>query len=85
MAVALLFIYKVPSASVLRKKEMVLSEKASQLMEWTNKRPVIRVNGDKFRGLVKVPPRNYSVIVTFTALQLHRQCVVCKYALSTTL
>ncbi|XP_021543841.1 magnesium transporter protein 1 isoform X3 [Neomonachus schauinslandi] len=59
---------------------MVLSEKVSQLMEWTNKRPVIRMNGDKFRRLVKAPPRNYSVIVMFTALQLHRQCVVCKQA-----
>ncbi|KAJ8793963.1 hypothetical protein J1605_000162 [Eschrichtius robustus] len=61
-------------------QRMVLSEKVSQLMEWTNKRPVIRMNGDKFRRLVKAPPRNYSVIVMFTALQLHRQCVVCKQA-----
>ncbi|XP_060148792.1 magnesium transporter protein 1 isoform X1 [Globicephala melas] len=77
VAVALLLVYGVPSASAQRKKEMVLSEKVSQLMEWTNKRPVIRMNGDKFRRLVKAPPRNYSVIVMFTALQLHRQCVVC--------
>uniref|UniRef100_A0A5F9C9K4 Uncharacterized protein n=1 Tax=Oryctolagus cuniculus TaxID=9986 RepID=A0A5F9C9K4_RABIT len=62
------------------KTEMVLSEKVSQLMEWTNKRPVIRMNADKFCHLVKAPPRNYSVIVMFTALQLHRQCVVCKQA-----
>uniref|UniRef100_A0AC11D3Q4 Magnesium transporter 1 n=1 Tax=Ovis aries TaxID=9940 RepID=A0AC11D3Q4_SHEEP len=80
MAVALLLVFGVPSASAQRKKEMVLSEKVSQLMEWTNKRPVIRMNGDKFRRLVKAPPRNYSVIVMFTALQLHRQCVVCKQA-----
>uniref|UniRef100_A0A669PIX6 Dolichyl-diphosphooligosaccharide--protein glycosyltransferase subunit MAGT1 n=1 Tax=Phasianus colchicus TaxID=9054 RepID=A0A669PIX6_PHACC len=59
---------------------MVLSEKVSQLMEWTSKRSVIRMNGDKFRRLVKAPPRNYSVIVMFTALQPHRQCVVCKQA-----
>ncbi|XP_054937655.1 dolichyl-diphosphooligosaccharide--protein glycosyltransferase subunit MAGT1 isoform X1 [Physeter macrocephalus] len=80
VAVALLLVYVIPSASAQRKKEMVLSEKVSQLMEWTNKRPVIRMNGDKFRRLVKAPPRNYSVIVMFTALQLHRQCVVCKQA-----
>ncbi|ELW65890.1 Magnesium transporter protein 1 [Tupaia chinensis] len=80
MTVALLLIYEVPSVSAQRKKEMVLSEKVSQLMEWANKRPVIRMNGDKFRRLVKAPPRNYSVIVMFTALQLHRQCVVCKQA-----
>ncbi|KAM5221450.1 dolichyl-diphosphooligosaccharide--protein glycosyltransferase subunit MAGT1 [Ctenodactylus gundi] len=80
VAMALLLVHKIPSASAQRKKEMVLSEKVSQLMEWTNKRPVIRMNGDKFRRLVKAPPRNYSVIVMFTALQLHRQCVVCKQA-----
>ncbi|XP_042300503.1 magnesium transporter protein 1-like [Sceloporus undulatus] len=63
-----------------KKKEMVLSEKVSQLMEWTSKRSVVRLNGDKFRRLVKAPPRNYSVVIMFTALQPHRQCVVCKYA-----
>lgn len=61
---------------------MVLSEKVNQLMEWASKRSVIRMNGDKFRRLVKAPPRNYSVIVMFTALQPHRQCVVCKYELN---
>ncbi|KAK2528784.1 Magt1 [Columba guinea] len=60
--------------------QMVLSEKVNQLMEWASKRSVIRMNGDKFRRLVKAPPRNYSVIVMFTALQPHRQCVVCKQA-----
>lgn len=61
--------------------QMVLSEKVNQLMEWASKRSVIRMNGDKFRRFVKAPPRNYSVIVMFTALQPHRQCVVCKYGL----
>ncbi|XP_058704272.1 magnesium transporter protein 1 isoform X5 [Poecile atricapillus] len=69
-----------PGAAGQRRKEMVLSEKVNQLMEWASKRSVIRMNGDKFRRLVKAPPRNYSVIVMFTALQPHRQCVVCKQA-----
>ncbi|XP_018088426.1 magnesium transporter protein 1-like isoform X1 [Xenopus laevis] len=63
-----------------KKKEMVLSEKVGQLMDWASKRPVIHMNGDKFRRLIKSPPRNYSVVVMFTALQTHRQCVVCKQA-----
>ncbi|KAG9461163.1 hypothetical protein GDO78_017868 [Eleutherodactylus coqui] len=63
-----------------KKKEMVLSEKVAQLIDWASKRPVIRMNGDKFRRLIKAPPRNYSVVVMFTALQSHRQCVVCKQA-----
>ncbi|XP_028923437.1 magnesium transporter protein 1 [Ornithorhynchus anatinus] len=79
VALLLLLLGAAPSEAQ-RKKEMVLSEKVSQLMEWTNKRAVIRMNGDKFRRLVKAPPRNYSVIVMFTALQPHRQCVVCKQA-----
>uniref|UniRef100_A0A8D0HD45 Dolichyl-diphosphooligosaccharide--protein glycosyltransferase subunit MAGT1 n=1 Tax=Sphenodon punctatus TaxID=8508 RepID=A0A8D0HD45_SPHPU len=69
-----------PGAEGQKRKEMVLSEKVTQLMEWTSKKAVIRMNGDKFRRLVKAPPRNYSVIVMFTALQPHRQCVVCKQA-----
>ncbi|KAM4660728.1 dolichyl-diphosphooligosaccharide--protein glycosyltransferase subunit MAGT1 isoform 2-T2 [Amazona ochrocephala] len=73
----------VPTVSIFRMKltiKMVLSEKVNQLMEWASKRSVIRMNGDKFRRFVKAPPRNYSVIVMFTALQPHRQCVVCKQA-----
>uniref|UniRef100_A0A8B9HK05 Tumor suppressor candidate 3 n=1 Tax=Astyanax mexicanus TaxID=7994 RepID=A0A8B9HK05_ASTMX len=46
---------------------------------WSSRRSVIRMNGDKFRRFVKAPPRNYSVIVMFTALQPQRQCSVCRY------
>uniref|UniRef100_U3KA81 Tumor suppressor candidate 3 n=1 Tax=Ficedula albicollis TaxID=59894 RepID=U3KA81_FICAL len=49
-------------------------------MEWSSRRSVIRMNGDKFRRFVKAPPRNYSVIVMFTALQPQRQCSVCRQA-----
>ncbi|KTG01528.1 hypothetical protein cypCar_00049855, partial [Cyprinus carpio] len=50
------------------------------MMEWTSKRAVIRLNGEKFRRLIRAPPRNYSVIIMFTALQPQRQCGVCKQA-----
>ncbi|XP_054879613.1 magnesium transporter protein 1-like isoform X4 [Poeciliopsis prolifica] len=63
-----------------RKKETLLSEKVTQMMDWTSKRSVIRMNGDKFRRFVKAPPRNYSVFIMFTALQPQRQCGVCKQA-----
>ncbi|KAM8945652.1 dolichyl-diphosphooligosaccharide--protein glycosyltransferase subunit TUSC3 [Pelodytes ibericus] len=63
-----------------KKKENLLSEKVEQMMEWSSRRSVIRMNGDKFRRLVKAPPRNYSVIVMFTALQPQRQCSVCRQA-----
>jgi hypothetical protein len=57
----------------------MLVEKVDQMMEWSSRRSVIRMNGDKFRRFVKAPPRNYSVIVMFTALQPQRQCSVCRY------
>ncbi|KTG03615.1 hypothetical protein cypCar_00020853 [Cyprinus carpio] len=58
----------------------MLAEKVEQMMEWSSRRSVIRMNGDKFRRFVKAPPRNYSVIVMFTALQPQRQCSVCRQA-----
>ncbi|KAF4791727.1 Tumor suppressor candidate 3 [Turdus rufiventris] len=58
----------------------LLAEKVEQLMEWSSRRSVIRMNGDKFRRFVKAPPRNYSVLVMFTALQPQRQCSVCRQA-----
>uniref|UniRef100_A0A671LY36 Dolichyl-diphosphooligosaccharide--protein glycosyltransferase subunit MAGT1 n=1 Tax=Sinocyclocheilus anshuiensis TaxID=1608454 RepID=A0A671LY36_9TELE len=63
-----------------KKKETLLSEKVSQMMEWASKRAVIRMNGEKFRRLIRAPPRNYSVVIMFTALQPQRQCAVCKQA-----
>ncbi|KPP75064.1 magnesium transporter protein 1-like, partial [Scleropages formosus] len=58
----------------------LLMEKVGQMMDWASKRSVIRMNGEKFRRFVKAPPRNYSVVVMFTALQPQRQCGVCKQA-----
>ncbi|XP_078601240.1 dolichyl-diphosphooligosaccharide--protein glycosyltransferase subunit TUSC3-like isoform X1 [Branchiostoma floridae x Branchiostoma japonicum] len=57
-----------------------LGDKVQQLMEWSSKRPVIRMNGDKFRQYVRAAPRNYSVILMLTALQPQRQCTVCRQA-----
>ncbi|ESO98127.1 hypothetical protein LOTGIDRAFT_239089 [Lottia gigantea] len=68
------------SESGYKKKEDSLGDKVSQLTEWNNKKSVIRLTGDKFRELVKTPPKNYSVIVMLTALQAKRQCSVCKQA-----
>ncbi|XP_029627966.1 dolichyl-diphosphooligosaccharide--protein glycosyltransferase subunit MAGT1 [Salmo trutta] len=75
----MLSFYGIPSTGQ-KKKETLLSEKVGQLMDWTGKRAVIRMNGEKFRRFVKAPPRNYSVVIMFTALQPQRQCGVCKQA-----
>eukprot|EP00795_Rhopilema_esculentum_P000384 gene384-10048_t len=42
------------------------------------RRPIIHMNGDKFRTYVKLSPRNYSVILMLTALAPQRQCGICK-------
>jgi len=71
------------SACLAQKKKdasNVLNEKVDQLMDLTAKRPVIKLNGNKFRDFVKSAPRNYSIIVMFTALSPSRQCAICKQA-----
>lgn len=37
------------------------AEKVSQLTQWPSKRPVLRMKGDKLRGLVRAPRRKYSI------------------------
>lgn len=71
-----------PYAIAQKKKETgkSLEEKVSQLMDLSAKRSVIRLNGNKFRDLVRNAPRNYSMVVMFTALSAQRQCAICKQA-----
>ena len=42
---------------------------------------MIRLNGNKFRELARNSPKNYSMIVMFTALSSQRGCAICKQAL----
>ncbi|KAG5852172.1 magnesium transporter protein 1 isoform X1 [Anguilla rostrata] len=72
-------LYGIPSDGQ-KKKEALMSDKVAQMMDWAGRRAVIRMNGEKFRRFVRAPPRNYSVVVMFTALQPHRQCGVCRQA-----
>ncbi|XP_016417354.1 tumor suppressor candidate 3-like [Sinocyclocheilus rhinocerous] len=76
-SILLILLLCLQSGGGQKKKENMLAEKVEQMMEWSSRRSVIRMNGDKFRRFVKAPPRNYSVIVMFTALQPQRQCSVC--------
>lgn len=70
-----------PSVSPPKRKDAALAEKLDQLTEMSSKRPVIRLNGNKFRDLARNSPKNYSIIVMFTALSSQRQCAICKQAL----
>jgi len=55
-----------------------LEQKLQGLVELNNRRPVIRMNGEKYRQYVKAPPRNYSIILMLTALAPQRKCSICK-------
>ncbi|XP_014278780.1 tumor suppressor candidate 3 [Halyomorpha halys] len=61
-------------------KAQNLGEKVQQLMEMNLKRSVLKFNGPRFKEYVKSAPRNYSVIVMFTALAPARSCSICRHA-----
>ena len=68
-------------ANAEKKKDVGgLADKVSQLVDLSTKKSVIKLNGNKFRDFVKSAPRNYSIIVMFTALSASRQCAICKQA-----
>ncbi|DAA31113.1 magnesium transporter protein 1-like [Bos javanicus] len=60
--------------------QKVLEEKVRQLMDWTKRDRVMRMNTAAFNHFVLEKPRNYSVIAMFTALQRFRSCAPCKLA-----
>ncbi|XP_065158987.1 tumor suppressor candidate 3 isoform X2 [Atheta coriaria] len=59
---------------------MTMAERVQQLTEMSSKRAVLRFNANKFKDYVKTAPRNYSIVVMFTAMAPQRQCGVCKHA-----
>lgn len=56
-----------------------LAERVQQLTDMSMKRPVMRFNTAKFKEFVKATPRNYSIIVMFTAMAAQRQCQICRF------
>merc|ERR1719420_104317 len=67
-------------ASASDKKKDALADKVSQLVDLSTKKSVIKLNGNKFKDFVRSAPRNYSIVVMFTALSAQRQCAICKQA-----
>lgn len=57
-----------------------LSERVELLTDLNAKRPVLKFNLQKFRDFVKAGPRNYSIVIMFTALAPARQCAICRHA-----
>jgi len=60
------------------KAAISMETKVQQLTDMANKKPILRFNGNKFREYVKSTPRNYSVMVIFTAMAPSRQCAICR-------
>jgi len=78
---ALLLVVVVSGQTQNKKKDgAALQDKVEQLMDLTSKRAVVKLNGNKFRDFVKTGPRNYSMMVMFTALSAQRQCAICRQA-----
>ena len=81
LLVLALFTLVLALANAEKKKDAGgLADKVSQLVDLSTKKSVIKLNGNKFRDFVKSAPRNYSIIVMFTALSASRQCAICKQA-----
>ena len=64
---------------LIQSTNVQLEQKIQGLVELSARRPVIRLNGEKYRQYVKSAPKNYSIIVMLTALAPQRQCSICKY------
>lgn len=57
-----------------------LDEKVQKLQDMFYRQPVIKLNMDKWRGYVRQQPRNYSMMVLFTALSSGVNCPICRPA-----
>lgn len=59
-----------------------LDEQVQQLNDLMDRRPIIKLNPDRFRKFVgsESVPRNYSFIVMMTALSPQRSCHICRQA-----
>nr|XP_018897613.1 PREDICTED: tumor suppressor candidate 3-like [Bemisia tabaci] len=64
----------------VKTKSISLSERVEQLSQMSFKRSVIKFNPQKFKDFVKATPRNYSVVIMFTAIAPARQCSICRQA-----
>lgn len=79
IAISLCLLHYAESQTKSRNSQ-TLAEKVQQLLDMNAKRPVLRFNGNRFRDFVKSAPRNYSVVIMFTAMAPARQCVICRHA-----
>ena len=61
-------------------RSKALEDKVRSLADLRDRDDVIKFDSAKFKEFCRSAPRNYSVVVMFTALAPDRQCHVCKEA-----
>ena len=66
--IGLVVFFTIVNGQSTKNEKAKLAEKVQTLVDSSAKRPVLRYNGNKFRDYVTKTPRNYSMIVMFTAL-----------------
>ena len=66
------------TAKISRQEEKQLEEKYGKLIEQSAREGVLTFNGNRFRKFARNSPRNYSVIIMFTALSTGRGCKICR-------
>ncbi|KIH50786.1 OST3 / OST6 family protein [Ancylostoma duodenale] len=57
-----------------------LDEKVKALQDLLYRQPAVRMNMDRWKTFVRQQPRNYSMIIMFTALSPGVNCPICKPA-----
>lgn len=72
--IALLFLSACVSAALSNS----LESRVEQLNEISYRSPVIKLDDDKYKSFIRTMPRNYSIVVMFTALSPNRNCKICK-------
>uniref|UniRef100_A0A7E4UV88 Magnesium transporter protein 1 n=1 Tax=Panagrellus redivivus TaxID=6233 RepID=A0A7E4UV88_PANRE len=59
---------------------LTLEDRVNNLQDLIAKRPIIPINLERWKNYVRGGPRNYSMIVMFTALSAGVNCPICKPA-----
>lgn len=59
---------------------LTMSERVEKLTDMANKKAILKFNANNYRDYVKATPRNYSIVIMFTAMSPQRQCTVCRHA-----
>ena len=81
MAITIIFILSnafLVMGKMNRQEERQLAEKYGKLIEMSARQNVLDFNGNRFRKFARNSPRNYSMIIMFTALSTGRGCKICK-------